>query len=229
MILKILFFVTTALAVLTVSGQSYQEIHNRAVVIDGHNDILTAGVDSGYSFDGNLSGKTQSDLERIKRAGIDVQVFSVWCDGDKTNPFSYANQQIDSLYAWVKRNPTKMKFVFTPTDLEKSVEQRKLGAMIGIEGGHMIENDLNKLDSFYKRGVRYMTLTWNKTLPWASSAKDESRNTVPNPKKGLTDVGRQIVKRMNQLGMMIDISHLGEQSFWDVMSITTKPVIASHS
>jgi membrane dipeptidase len=122
-----------------------------------------------------------------------------------------------------------MKLVFTPNDLENSVKQKQLGAMIGIEGGHMIENDLNKLDSFYKRGVRYLTLTWNKTLPWASSAKDESRNTVPNAKKGLSDLGRQIVRRMNELGMMIDISHLGEQSFWDVMSTTTKPVIASHS
>src|SRR5262245_38361677 len=107
-----------------------------------------------------------------------------------------------------------MKLVFTPGDLEQSVKQKELGAMIGIEGGQMIENDLNKLDSFYRRGVRYMTLTWDKTLPWASSAKDESRNTVPNPKKGLTDLGSQIVRRMNELGMMIDISHLGEQSFW---------------
>jgi len=229
MITKLLFLVVAGLPILTARGQSYKKIHDHAIVIDGHNDILTAGVDSAYSFDTNLSSKAQSDLQRMKRAGIDVQVFSVWCDGDKKNAFSYANQQIDTLYAWVKRNPTKMKFVFTPGDLEKSVRQKELGAMIGIEGGHMIENDLNKLDSFYKRGVRYMTLTWNKTLPWASSARDETRNTVPNPKKGLNDLGRQIVRRMNELGMMIDISHLGEQSFWDVVSITTKPVMASHS
>ena len=227
--IKLLLLVVPSLSIITGRGQSYKKIHHEAIVIDGHNDILTAGVDSGYSFDSNLSGKAQSDLQRMKKAGIDVQVFSVWCDGDKKNAFSYANQQIDTLYAWVKRNPTKMKFVFTPSDLQKSVKQKELGTMIGIEGGHMIEGNLNKLDSFYRRGVRYMTLTWNKTLPWASSAKDETRNTVPNPKKGLNDLGRQIVKRMNELGMMIDISHLGEQSFWDVMSITTKPVIASHS
>lgn len=227
--LKFLLLIVTSSTILTVSGQSFEKIHNQAIVIDGHNDILTAGADSGYSFDADLSGKTHSDLQRMKKAGIDVQVFSVWCDGDKKDAFSYANRQIDSLYAWVKRNPTKMKFVFTPNDLQKSAKQKKLGAMIGIEGGHMIENDLNKLDSFYKRGVRYMTLTWNKTLPWASSARDESRNTVPNLKKGLSDIGRQIVKRMNELGMMIDISHLGEQSFRDVMNITTRPVIASHS
>jgi membrane dipeptidase len=226
---KLLFLTISCSALLAASGQSYKKIHDEAIVIDGHNDILTAGVDSAYRFDSNLSGKAQSDLQRMKKAGIDVQVFSIWCDGDKKNAFSYANRQIDTLYAWIKRNPGKMNFVFTPNDLEKSVKQKKLGTMIGIEGGHMIENDLNKLDSFYKRGVRYMTLTWNKTLPWVSSAKDESRNTVPNPKKGLNDLGRQIVKRMNDLGMMIDISHLGEQSFRDVMRITAKPVIASHS
>jgi membrane dipeptidase len=229
MSLKISFLVVATLSILCVNSQSFKKIHDEAIVIDGHNDILTAGVDSAYSFDTDLSGKTQTDLQRIKKAGIDVQVFSVWCDGDKKKAFSYGNQQIDTLYAWVKRNRTKMKLVFTPNDLENCVKQKRLGAMIGIEGGHMIENDLNKLDSFYKRGVRYMTLTWNKTLPWASSAKDESRNTVPNAKKGLSDLGKQIVKRMNDLGMMIDISHLGEQSFWDVMSTTTEPVIASHS
>ena len=227
--IKLLMLVAANMTILYVSGQSYKKIHQEAIVIDGHNDILTAGVDSAYSFDSDLSGKTQSDLKRMTKAGIDVQVFSVWCDGDKRNAFSYANQQIDTLYAWVNRNPAKMKFVLTPSDLQKSVKQKALGAMIGIEGGHMIEGDLNKLDSFYRRGVRYMTLTWNKTLPWASSAKDETRNTVPNPKKGLNDLGRQIVTRMNDLGMMIDISHLGEQSFWDVISTTTKPVIASHS
>jgi membrane dipeptidase len=226
---KLLFVVVLSFAIFTANGQSYKKIHDHAIVIDGHNDILTAGVDSAYRFDSNLTGKAQSDLQRAKKAGIDVQVFSVWCDGDKKNAFSYANQQIDTLYAWAQRNPTKMKLVFTPNDLEESIKQKELGAMIGIEGGHMIENDLNKLDSFYKRGVRYMTLTWNKTLLWASSAKDETRGTVPNPKKGLNDLGKQIVTRMNELGMMIDISHLGEQSFWDVMSITTKPVIASHS
>ena len=229
MIVKLLFPVIASSAILSASCQSFKRIHNRAIVIDGHNDILTAGVDSSYSFDTDLSGKTHSDLQRMQKGGIDVQVFSVWCNEDKKDAFAYANRQIDSLYAWVKRNPTKMKFVFTPGDLQTSVKQKKLGAMIGIEGGHMIENDPGKLDSFYKRGVRYMTLTLNKTLPWASSARDESRNTIPNPKKGLSDSGRQIVRRMNELGMMIDISHLGEQSFWDVMSKSTKPVIASHS
>lgn len=214
------------------SAQSYKQIHNKAIVIDGHNDFFYYAIeqiDSGYSFDLNLTGKTQSDLQRMKQGGIDVQVFCAWCDGKMKQPFSYANQQIDSLYACVKRNPDKMKLVYTPDDLAHAVKQKKLGAMLGVEGGHMIEDDLNKLDSFYKRGVRYMTLTHENSNSWATSARDETKNTSPNPKKGLNDFGKQVIKRMNELGMMVDISHVGEQTFWDVISTTTKPIIASHS
>ena len=100
------------------------------------------------------------------------------------------------------------------TELSKAVKEKKLGCMMGVEGGHMIEDDLGKLDSLFKRGVRYMTLTWNNSTSWASSAKEESQGTVPNPQKGLNDFGKQVVKRMNQLGMLVDISHVGEQTFW---------------
>src|SRR5712671_6064566 len=101
--------------------------------------------------------------------------------------------------------------------------------MLGMEGGHPIDNDLAKLEHFYNRGVRYMTLTWNNSTDWATSASDESRKDTVLRHKGLTDFGRQVVKKMNALGMMVDISHVGEQTFWDVMSVTKKPVIASHS
>ncbi len=85
---------------------------------------------------------------------------------------------------------------------------------MGVEGGHMIEDDLNKLDSFYKRGVRYMTLTWNNSTSWASSAKDEANHTVPNATSGLNEFGKKVVHRMNELGMLIDLSHVGEKTFW---------------
>jgi membrane dipeptidase len=211
------------------SAQSYKNIHNNAIVIDGHNDFFTYAIDSGYQFEQNLTGKTQSDLQRMKEGGIDVQVFCVWNDQEMKQPFSNANLQLDFLDACVKHNPDKMKLVYSPGDLEQAVTQKKFGVMIGVEGGHMIEDDLNKLDSFYKRGVRYMTLTWQNSTTWATSAKDETKNTVPNPKKGLNDFGKQVIKRMNELGMMIDISHVGEQTFWDVINMTTKPIIASHS
>jgi membrane dipeptidase len=141
------------------SAQSYKNIHNNAIVIDGHNDFFTYAIDSGYQFEQNLTGKTQSDLQRMKEGGIDVQVFCVWNDQEMKQPFSNANLQLDFLDACVKHNPDKMKLVYSPGDLEQAVTQKKFGVMIGVEGGHMIEDDLNKLDSFYKRGVRYMTLT----------------------------------------------------------------------
>jgi membrane dipeptidase len=101
--------------------------------------------------------------------------------------------------------------------------------MMGVEGGHMIEDNLDNLDIFYRRGVRYMTLTWNNSTSWATSAWDETRKKDSLPHLGLTDFGKEVVKRMNRLGMIVDLSHVGERTFWDAINTTTKPVIASHS
>lgn len=213
------------------SAQSYKKLHKRAVVIDTHNDFPTQSIEKNVSFDQQLKGITHSDLQRMKEGGIDVQVFSIWSDGTYSagKGFARANRQIDSLYVWTSRNPSAMMITKTPTDLKKAVKQKKLAVMMGVEGGHMIEDNLQYLDQLYERGVRYMTLTWNNSTSWASSAQDETRNSVPNAKKGLTAFGEQIVKRMNELGMIVDLSHVGEQTFWDAINITTKPVIASHS
>ena len=135
---------------------------------------------------------------------------------------------MDSLDAVVARNPDKIVKVANYAELIKAVKQHKIAAMFGVEGGHMIENDLNKLDSFYKRGARYLTLTHNISPSWATSAADET--TKPDLRqKGLTQFGKQVVQRMNQLGILVDVSHAGEQTFWDVIHTTTKPIIASHS
>ena len=224
--LKLLIIATLFTQICT--AQRFQKIHAKAILIDTHNDILTKTVDDGYSMDANLKGKTHSDFARWKEGGLDVQIFSVFCDGDKINPFAYANQQIDSLDAVVKRNPDKIEKVANRKAMFKVVRKNKIAAMFGVEGGHMIENDLSKLDSLYKRGARYMTLTWNNSTDWATSAFDETfkKNLVH---KGLTDFGKQVVQNMNQLGMIVDISHVGEQTFFDVIETTTKPVIASHS
>ena len=101
--------------------------------------------------------------------------------------------------------------------------------MSGVEGGHMIEDNLDYLDSFYRRGVRYMTLSWNNSTSWSTSAMDETQHTFIVTPYGLNYFGKRVVKRMNQLGMMVDVSHVGEKTFWDVIATTTKPVIASHS
>ncbi len=209
-------------------AQSYQKIHAKAIVVDTHNDILMKATDDGYVFDTDLRGKTQSDLSRWKQGGLDVQLFSVFCDGNKKNPYAYANRQMDTLDAVVARNPDKIVKVANTKELYKAVKQHKIAAMFGVEGGHMIEDDLSKLDALYKRGARYMTLTWNNSTTWASSAFEE-RFKKDLDHKGLTDFGKQVVKRMNELGMIVDISHVGETTFWDVIKTTAKPVIASHS
>ncbi|NBA87729.1 membrane dipeptidase [Emticicia sp. CRIBPO] len=211
-----------------VLAQSYQQVHQKAILVDTHNDILTQTMEKGFVFDNDLKGKTHSDLKRWKQGGLDVQFFSVWSDGNQVKPFEFAVRQIDSLDAVIKRNPDKIVKVANSTELYKAVNQKKIAALIGVEGGHMIEDDMTKLDYLYKRGVRYMTLTWNNSTPWASSAFDETFSKTLDH-KGLSDLGKQIVRRMNTLGMMVDISHVGEKTFWDVIKTTSKPIIASHS
>ncbi len=210
-------------------AQSYKKLHNKAIVIDTHNDILTKCLERGYSFDQDLRGKTHSDLLRFKEGGVDVQVFSIWCDGKQANPFRYANRQIDTLYATALRNPDKMQIVFSSHELMRTVQKKKFGAMIGVEGGHMIENDLTKLDSLYKRGARYITLTWNNSNPWATSAMEETKDSLLDQPKGLNEFGKNLIRHMNELGMLVDLSHVGEKTFWDAINTSTKPVLVSHS
>jgi membrane dipeptidase len=225
------------LACLFTSAQNHKKLHFKSFLADTHNDIPSSAIEKNVAFDTDLKGKTHSDLNRMFAGGVDAQMFSIFCDGEQKDPYSYANREIDSVYAWVQRNPSKMMMVYNPTDLQIAIKQKKLASLLGMEGGHMIENDMNKLDALYKRGVRYMTITWNNSTDWATSAAYETAS--PNPskggaleperKKGLTEFGVGVIKRMNELGMMIDVSHLGEQSFWDIVKITNKPIIASHS
>jgi membrane dipeptidase len=175
----------------------------------------------------------------MKEGGVDAQFFSIWCDGQEKAPYAMANRQMDTVMAWTNRNPDKMVQAYTADDIIKISKQKKLAVLFGVEGGHMIENDLNKLDALYKRGARYMTLTWNNSTDWATSAAYETSPPTPLHSvergedsvrmKGLTDFGKQIVRRMNELGMLVDLSHVGEQTFYDAIATTTKPVLVSHS
>lgn len=227
-----------AFALTQIQAQEYMKIYKGAIVVDTHNDFLSSAVEKHYAFDDDLRNKmnieglsVQTDLQRILRSGIDVQVFSVFCDESfgKGTAFTRANTEIDTLYAIVNRHPDKMMIVTNSEQLKQAIKQRKLAAMMGVEGGHMIEDNLDYLDSLYKRGARYMTLTWNNSTSWATSASDESRDSSLQQPKGLNDFGRQVVKRMNELGMMVDLSHVGEKTFWDAINTTTKPVLVSHS
>ena len=227
---KLLFI--ALIATLQLSAQHYQKIHRKAILVDTHNDFLTQTMEKNFVFDTNLKDKTHSDLNRMKEGGLDVQFFSVWSDGEQANPYAFANRQIDSLDAVIKRNPDKIVKVANSKELLKAVKQKKIAALIGVEGGHQFENDLGKLEALYNRGARYITLTWNNSTPWATSAADETNpEGAKNSegKKGLTAFGKQVLQKMNSLGMLVDVSHVGEKTFYDVIATTKKPIIASHS
>ncbi len=205
------------------------KIHYDAIVADTHNDVLLRvmeGEDITVETD-----RGHTDLVRLKKGGVDVQVFAVWVDpiAFAKNSFKRANQMIDTLYSIVKRNPDKIAIVTNSSELEKALSEGKICAVIGVEGGHAIENSIEKLEQLYKRGVRYLGLTWNNSTDWASSAFDETTNPEKLKVRGLSEFGKKVIRKMDELGMLIDVSHLGEQAFWDVIKTTTKPVIASHS
>ena len=226
-----LTWILTAVLPLFSVAQPYQKLHDKAIVVDTHNDVLSSATMHGLNFETDLKGKTHSDLARFRKGGVDVQVFSIFCDDTYGvgSAFRRANQEIDSLYAIAGRNSDKMQIVTTPEGLEQAVKRHKLAAMMGVEGGHMIEDNMDYLDSLYRRGVRYMTLTWNNSTSWATSAADETNKTFTVTPYGLTEKGKAIVRHMNEIGMLVDLSHVGERTFWDAIHTTTKPVLVSHS
>jgi membrane dipeptidase len=228
---KIAFATVCTCLTLFLSAQPYQKIHKDATVIDTHNDFISTSIEKKVSFDQSLKGTTHSDLKRMKEGGLDIQIFSIFCDENygKGTAFAFANREMDSMYAIIQRNPTNTMLVKSPNDLATAVKKGMLGCMMGVEGGHMMEDRLDYLDSLYKRGARYMTLTWNNSTDWASSAADErAKNNLGHP-YGLNAFGEKVVERMNELGMIVDISHVGEKTFYDAVRISKKPVIASHS
>lgn len=214
-----------------VYGQRADRLHRKAVVADGHNDVLSSSVLDKKDISHRL-GSGHSDLPRWKEGGLDVQFFSVYTGPDARNKegvYKDANEEIDSLESIVGRNRDKMVLARTYREVKKGIKQKKLVALIGVEGGHMIENDMNKLNALYERGMRYLTLTWNNSTEWATSAMDETAQSSNLKHKGLTDFGKEVVRRMNELGIIVDLSHTGEQTFYDAIAVSTRPVILSHS
>jgi membrane dipeptidase len=227
----ILFLVTFGGSFTMARGQSVARLHEKAIVVDTHNDCLTDLTLKGKDITSRLS-TGHSDLYRWKKGGLDVQIFSVWTDKKPrraTGFFQDALEEIDSLHRIILRNPDRMTFGDNYRSIKKRAHQGKLVSMIGVEGGHMIEDDLGKLDSLYALGMRYLTLTWNNSTSWASSAMDETDHPERIRHKGLNEFGRRVVERMNELGVMVDLSHVGEQTFYDALAVTKKPVLLSHS
>jgi membrane dipeptidase len=222
-LLFLLFFIITY----RMHGQP-RKFHHKAVVVDGHNDVLSFAVLDGIDISHRVK-EGHSDLARWQEGGLDVQFFSVWTGDRPRNAAGFykdAMQEIESLNMLVLRNPGRMVLARNFREVKKGIRQRKLVALIGVEGGHMIEDDLGKLQSLYELDMRYMTLTWNNSTSWASSALDETSSAV---NAGLNDFGKQVVRKMNELGIIVDLSHTGERTFYDALAVTTKPVILSHS
>jgi membrane dipeptidase len=227
--LSALFTVLLSISVFSFAQVDYRKLHFDALVVDTHNDVVQRILDGeDISFPTHHG---HSDLPRFKEGGLDVEMFSIWVPPEKTSRSYYdqANEQIDSIESFVRRNPSQVGMARSAEEIERLVSKGKFVAMLGMEGGHPIGNDVRKLLHFYNRGVRYLTLTWNNSTDWASSARDESDPSAKLKHRGLTEFGRQVIKKMNELGMMVDISHVGEETFWDVMKVTRKPIIASHS
>jgi membrane dipeptidase len=218
-----------------------EKLHREAIVVDTHNDITSPLIDDG--FDLGLNGtdpaarvKTHTDLRRMKTGGLDAEFFAVYVGKEYVNKKASegggaarrAMDIIDVVKEQVSRHPESLELAFTAADIRRIAKKGKIAALMGIEGGHAIEDSLRALRAFYALGVRYMTLTHTNTNDWADSEGDQNNPAVVHH-NGLTDFGRKVVLEMNRLGMMVDISHVADKTFYDVLATTRAPVIASHS
>jgi membrane dipeptidase len=206
-------------------------IQDSAIVIDTHADTPQRFLDENFDL-GSTDPKDigHISLNKARAGNLGAEFFSIWVDPE-TNQGHFAQHTldlIDSVYEQAARHPDRMMMAFSTDDIDRAHKQKKLAALMGIEGGHSIENDIHLLRDFYRLGVRYMTLSWSNTNEWADSSGD-----IDDPKiqhhNGLTDFGKQVVLEMNRLGMMVDISHVADKTFWDAIATTKAPVIASHS
>ena len=208
-----------------------RQIHNSAIIVDTHADTPQRFLDEKFDI-GNTDPKDRGhiSLEKVRAGNLGAEFFSIWVEPN-TNQGRFGQHTldlIDAVYEQAERHPDRVTMAFSVADIERAHKQKKLAALMGIEGGHSIENDIHLLRDFYRLGVRYMTLSWSNTNEWADSSGD-----IDDPKvehhNGLTDFGREVVREMNRMGMMVDISHVSDKTFYDAIAATKAPVIASHS
>jgi membrane dipeptidase len=206
-------------------------IQDSAIVVDTHADTPQRFLDEGFDIGStNSTDVGHVSLDKARRGNLGAEFFSIWVDPE-TNQGHFAQHTfdlIDSVYEQAAHHPDRMMMAFSVADIERAHHEHKLAALMGIEGGHSIENDMHLLRDYYRLGVRYMTLSWSNTNEWADSSGDINDSKVQHH-NGLTDFGKQVVLEMNRLGMMVDISHVADKTFWDTIATTKAPVIASHS
>jgi membrane dipeptidase len=212
-------------ALLTAQAPNAREVHDRAIVVDTHADTTQRLVFDPKFNIAERHGDGNIDIPRMRDGGMDALFFSIWVPSEVTGPIAVkrAFDQIDAVREAVRQHPDALMLATTAADVRKAVSEKKIAALMGVEGGHMIDDDIRQLRNFAALGVRYMTLTHFKNNNWADSSTDKPQHN------GLTAFGKDVVKEMNRLGMMIDISHVADKTFFDVLALTTAPVIASHS
>jgi membrane dipeptidase len=209
-------------------------VYREAYVIDTHNDMPSRILDDGYDADvrhppgfGKTEGNT--DFPRLVESGMTAEFMSAWVDAPYADragaSFARAMQHIETIHAFVDRHPDRLLFATTAADVRRAKMEGKVAILIGVEGGHAIEGSLDRLRDLHARGARYLTLTWNNGNAWAGSSIGEGNTRTG----GLTPFGRDVVREMNRLGMLVDLSHVSDSTFYDAIAVSTVPVIASHS
>jgi membrane dipeptidase len=218
-----LFLMTISTRAQSVSDKA-KKLHDSSIVIDTHDDTTQRLLDSTFDIgtrhaDGNI------DIPRMREGGLSAIYFSIWIPSKITGPEAVkrALDQIDAVREAVRKHSNDLVLATTVDEIRAAKKQNKIAALIGVEGGHMLDNDLAVLRSYAALGVRYMTLTHMGNTDWADSSTDTPAHN------GLTDFGKQVVLEMNRLGVMVDISHVSDKTFYDVIAASKAPVIASHS
>ncbi len=213
-----------------VTDEEVRRVHRSALLIDTHNDVTSKTV-AGFDI-GERSSEGHTDIPRMREGGLGAEFFAVFVGANYERDHHSANralQMIDTVrHDIVARYPNEFELALTASEVEAAHAKGKIAALMGIEGGHAIEDSLRLLRQFYALGIRYMTLTHSNTNNWADSSGDVDRPDVKHH-NGLTDFGKDVVREMNRLGMMVDISHVADKTFWDAIEVSRAPVFASHS
>ncbi|MGH9883209.1 MAG: membrane dipeptidase [Pyrinomonadaceae bacterium] len=206
--------------------QKALEIQRKSIVVDTHNDILSMMTDDNYDIGVSSVGKYHTDLARMKQGGLTAEFFSVYIDRKYAKDGGSARRtldMIDYVYRAAEKYPNDLMMAYSTADIRRAKKQKKIAALMGIEGGHAIEDSLMALRDYYRLGIRYMTLTHNNTNNWADACCDEAKHN------GLSDFGKEVIREMNRIGMLVDVSHVSDKTMNDVFDVSTAPVIASHS
>ena len=208
---------------------NYPKFHGNALILDGHADTPQRFVDEGWNFSDPLRGGTLN-LQSARDGNLAAGFFAIWVEPTEwRGRFAHRTLQLlDGVYQQLRLHPHSMRLGLTPEDVRQAHRDQIFCVLLGIEGGHSIEAELGLLRMYHRMGVRYMTLTWSNSNEWADSSGDLEDDSVTHH-GGLTDFGRNVIREMNRLGMMIDVSHAADCTFWNVLQTTHAPLIASHS